>query len=130
MALCLKFIAFEYARLQIVESNLFSVVGADSDVDKTTTIYRRFDELSARNLLFYQAELAGLEEELKQLDNEDRDAKDQTSIAFQRDWSTFVSYANGDGVTAKAKEKEKLELAMKIRDKLEKYHMQLPPYSH
>jgi hypothetical protein len=32
----------------------------DSDIDKITTIYRRFDELSARNLLFYQAELLSL----------------------------------------------------------------------
>jgi hypothetical protein len=32
-----------------------------SDPDKRRTICRRFDALSARNLLFYQAELAELE---------------------------------------------------------------------
>jgi hypothetical protein len=32
-----------------------------SDIDKATTIYRRFDRLSARNLLFLEAELAELE---------------------------------------------------------------------
>ncbi len=96
----------------------------NSDVDKTTTIYRRFDELSARNLLFYQAELAELEDELNQLDDEDRSAKDETSVACQRDWRTFEIYANGrDGSAARAREKQKMELAMNIRDKLERYRM-------
>lgn len=100
----------------------------NSDSDKTSTIYRRFDELSARNLLFYQAELAELEDELKQLDNGDRNAKDETSVACQRDWSTFVRYGqSGDVGIAKAREKRKMELVMKIRDKLEKYRIHTPP---
>ena len=32
-----------------------------SDKDKSTVIYRRFDRLSARNLLYLQSELAELE---------------------------------------------------------------------
>jgi hypothetical protein len=54
-----------------------------SDSDKTTTIYRRFDELSARNLLFYQAELAELEGQQRDYDEVDRNAKDQASIQSQ-----------------------------------------------
>ena len=93
-----------------------------SDIDKTTTIYRRFDELSARNLLFYQAELAELEDQQKGLDDEDRNAKDQASIEYQRDWNEFERHAREEenGMVQK-REKEKMELLMKIRKKLEKY---------
>ncbi|KUJ16321.1 uncharacterized protein LY89DRAFT_734427 [Mollisia scopiformis] len=106
----------------------FALVAAkiNSDSDKTTTIYRRFDELSARNLLFYQAELAELEDDLKQLDDEDRVANDKTSEACQRDWRSFEIHANGvNGTEVRAREKEKMELVMKIREKLEKYHAAL-----
>ena len=41
------------------------------DVDKTTTIYRRFDRLSARNILLLQAELAELEDQQDKCDLED-----------------------------------------------------------
>jgi hypothetical protein len=88
-----------------------------SDIDKTTTIYRRFDELSARNLLFYQAELAELEEQQKEYDDEDKNARDQVSIECQKDWNEFVRNAK----EGNEREKEKMELAMKIREKLEKY---------
>jgi hypothetical protein len=88
-----------------------------SDIDKTTTIYRRFDELSARNLLFYQAELAELEEQQKEYDDEDRNARDQVSIECQKDWNEFVRNAK----EGNERQKEKMELAMKIREKLEKY---------
>lgn len=92
----------------------------NSDTDKTTTIFRRFDELSARNLLFYEAELAELEEQQKQQDKEDGYARDQTSIERQSDWNKFVEAANSTNLT-NTREKEKMELAMKIRDRLEKY---------
>jgi hypothetical protein len=93
-----------------------------SDSDKTTTIYRRFDELSARNLLFYQAELAELEGQQRDYDEVDRNAKDQASIECQRDWSEFEKHASEDeNGMVQRREKEKMELAMKIREKLEKY---------
>lgn len=91
-----------------------------SDIDKTTTIYRRFDELSARNLLFYQAELAELEELQREYDEVDRSAKDQAAIESQRDWNKFACHASEDeSGTVQKREKEKMELAMKIREKLE-----------
>jgi hypothetical protein len=93
-----------------------------SDIDKTTTIYRRFDELPSRNLLFYQAELAELEDLQREYDKEDLNEKDQVSIECQRDWSEFDKHAAEEGLVQK-REKEKMELAMKIREKLEKYRM-------
>lgn len=114
----------ELANRNVNPSRGFALVATkiNSDIDKMTTIYRLFDELSARNLLYYQAELAELEDELKQLDDDDRNAKDETSVTCQRDWRTFEIHAHSrDGAVAKAREKEKMELAMKIRDKLERY---------
>jgi hypothetical protein len=42
-----------------------------SDKDKSTVIYRRFDRLSARNLLYLQSELAELEVKQDAFDRED-----------------------------------------------------------
>jgi len=87
-----------------------------SDPDKSTTIYRRFDALSARNLIFYQAELAELEDLQRQYDEEDCKAGDAASIECQRDWEAFVRCAREEG-----REKRKMEVAMKIREVLERY---------
>ena len=93
-----------------------------SDIDKTTTIYRRFDELSARNLLFYQTELAELEDLQREYDEVDRNAKDQAAIESRGDWNKFVCHASEVEIgRVQKREKEKMELAMKIRGKLEKY---------
>jgi len=51
----------ELARLKPIDGFPLVADKITSDVDKTTTIYRRFDRLSARNLLLLQAELAELE---------------------------------------------------------------------
>ena len=42
-----------------------------SDCDKSTSIYRRFDRLSARNLLCIESELVKLEAQQDKLDAED-----------------------------------------------------------
>jgi len=96
----------------------FSAVASKiaADPDKTTTIYRRFDKLSARNLLFYQAELAELEGQQEVLDSEDRNATDEYSDNCQRDWRWFEKGAKVEG-----REQKKMELAMRIRHTLEKY---------
>jgi hypothetical protein len=118
-------IDIELASQNVVSTRGFARVAAkiNSDIDKTTTIYRRFDELAARNLLFYQAELAELEEQQRCLDDEDSNATDMPSIECQRDWEKFAAAANTNDVadTSKQRELKKMELAMKIREKLEKY---------
>lgn len=86
------------------------------DPDKSTTIYRHFDWLSARNLLFYQAELAKLEEVQRHYDEEDRKARDEMSIECQRDWKKFAKCGEEAG-----REKRKMDLAMTIRIKLENH---------
>jgi hypothetical protein len=112
----------ELARRDVAFTRGFALVASkiNSDADKTTTIYRRFDELSARNLLFYQAELAELEEQQKRQDEEDCAAKDEASVECQSDWNRFAKAAKSTDV-ANRREAEKMKLAMVIRERLEKY---------
>jgi hypothetical protein len=44
-------------------------------------------------LLYYQAELAELEDAQREYDEVDRNAKDLASIECQRDWSEFERHA-------------------------------------
>ncbi|KAH6677381.1 hypothetical protein B0J14DRAFT_584138 [Halenospora varia] len=90
------------------------------DRDKTTTIYRRFDELSATNLVFYEAELAELEEQLKDIDEEDSRIRED-EFDSQKDWLEFERKA-GEGMEV---ERRRMELVIKIRDRIEKYHTAL-----
>ncbi|CAG8957585.1 hypothetical protein HYFRA_00010451 [Hymenoscyphus fraxineus] len=101
----------------------FSAVASKiaSDVDKTTTLYRRFDNISARNLLYYQAEIAELEELQNSYDELDRLEKDKISNECQRDWSQFAERAK----EGRKREREHMELAIRIRDKIERYHQAL-----
>lgn len=51
-----------------------------SDPDKTAFLFRRFDQLSARNLLYLEAELAELESQQNKFDDQDLIAADQVSL--------------------------------------------------
>ena len=52
--------------------------------DKVFLIFRRFDNLAVRNLLFLQAELAQLERRLEQLDGQDRQSGDPERVKHFR----------------------------------------------
>lgn len=67
-----------------------------SDDDQTLVIYRRFDKLANRDLLYYQSELCELQVLQEQYDREDaRDADDPMTgkgdevRQHARDWATF-----------------------------------------
>jgi hypothetical protein len=113
----------ELGTRHVIQLKGFALVAAKiaSDADKTTAIYRRFDELSARNLLYYQAQIAELEEELKEYDDGDRNARntveDDEVVDSLSDWSVFERRAE-EGVL---RDKRKMELVEKIREKLERY---------
>lgn len=98
-----------------------------SDPDKTTIIYRRFDRLSARNLLYLEAELAELEALQDQQDADDLLFRkyDDATDRCHRDWNMFKSCANaknGDGNVLNQLQAEKMALALKIKEKLKEYH--------
>lgn len=97
-----------------------------SDPDKTTTIYRRFDRLSARNLLFLEAEIAELEALQNKYDANDLISANQVVIDSHSDWRKFERYANEkdeDGKHTQPSQAAKMELALKIKEKLKEYRM-------
>ena len=94
------------------------------DPDNTSTIFRRFDRLSARNLLFLEAQLAELEARQNRSDEQDLIAASLTTVECHSDWRKFEAYAterNGDGSFAKPDQAAKMELALGIKEKLNEY---------
>ena len=58
--------------------------------DNDATIYRKFENLSARNLLYKQSELHELERQLEELDQEDtKDINDEETQQSARLWTHF-----------------------------------------
>jgi hypothetical protein len=104
-----------------------------NDEDKSTTIFRRFQRLSARNLLYLESELADLEEEQSRLDEESR--YDDALKASMRSWNLLCLQATpppNDSKMESAEEEKKrlqvqeaaqqrLHLAWRIREVLKTY---------
>lgn len=95
-----------------------------SDPDKTTTIFRRFDRLSARNLILLEAELAELEERLDRLDEGDKKLTSEEDLSCNTEWGPFERLAtkrDENGNPTNQGQAAKLELILKIRAKLKEY---------
>lgn len=56
-------------------------------------ILRKYTELNAKNLLYYQAELAILEAELKQLEEADKNSHEPVLRDFGKRWSALTAAA-------------------------------------
>ena len=88
-----------------------------SDSYKSTAIYRRFDRLWARNLLYLQSDLIELEARQDSLDAEDLQGSTVEKVS-SRDWQILKRRANeADNV----REKERRRVALEIRSKLKEY---------
>jgi hypothetical protein len=111
-----------------------------SDEDKSTTIFRRFERLSARNLLYLESELAELEAEQDRLDEESSKFLDLQMSA--QSWDLLYLQATsetselGEGdvrqndqennleekrANIQAAAQERLHLALRIREVLRTY---------
>ena len=88
-----------------------------SDRDKSTTIYRRFDNLSARNLLILQSELMELEALQEKYDTEDRSLSTNEK-ASMRNWAILEREAKEFD---NARAKERIRLTLEIRAKIKEY---------
>ncbi|KAJ9608350.1 hypothetical protein H2200_007338 [Cladophialophora chaetospira] len=100
-----------------------------SDKDRSTAVYRSFDKLAARDLLYYEAELLELEALQDQYDREDAaKASKADSLSSEwlqirlnaRDWSSFKDTAaepSADGI----RWKKRMDLAIQIRSTLKEY---------
>ena len=100
-----------------------------SDPLRSTTIFRRFDRLAIRNLLYLESELAGLEAELERLDN---GMIPETMINHLGDWTILkaeAEYAEEDTGADVSEEVAKtqelmisrMRLIKKIREKVKEY---------
>lgn len=105
-----------------------------NDEDKSTTIFRRFQRLSARNLLYLESELADLEEEQDRLDRESQ--LDPDLRLSMKSWdllclqATPIQPDESEMEDAEEEEKrqrvqvaaeERLRLAWRIREVLKTY---------
>jgi hypothetical protein len=92
-----------------------------SDLDHSTAIYRRFDRLSARNLLYLQSELVALEKQQDELDKQDLISDELDELdgkAKARDWDLLVERAeSGDDDNAR----KRVTVAKAIREKIKEY---------
>ena len=90
------------------------------DPDNDTSIYRKFGELSARSLLYLQAELLVLEREIAKIDQRDAekfasgdlDAKDVAST-----WEVLWEQCQSGEPEAQ----ERMDLVLKAREKIKEY---------
>jgi hypothetical protein len=84
-----------------------------SDKDGSTTIFKRFNRLAARNLLILQSELAELEAKLDSFDKADGETRETAQSL--RNWNEYKSRAE--------KAPERMELINDIRKCLKEYSM-------
>lgn len=97
------------------------------DPDNTSTIYRRFDRLTARNLLYLQSKLQSLEATQDQLDDEDLRTDDIESKRAATSWEDFERLAKTQG--REEREKKRMEVAEQIEIAIKKYHEALLVHS-
>ncbi|KJX95072.1 hypothetical protein TI39_contig4134g00039 [Zymoseptoria brevis] len=93
------------------------------DPDSETFVFRKFSQLTARNLVHMQSELIDLERQMKELDRkaEPAPSNDLEFVLASRSWETMKRLADerdGD-------ERGLMSLSEKIEAKLEKYHAAL-----
>jgi hypothetical protein len=112
-----------------------------NDEDRSTTIFRRFQRLSSRNLLYLESELAYLEAEQDRLDQESRKSHELTMC--MKSWKLLCLQATppreepkGENAEDKkrrleleAAARERLQLAWRIREVLATYREQAATWS-
>jgi hypothetical protein len=88
-----------------------------SDRDRTTLIYKRFDELAARNLLYLQSELAELQAKQREYDEQDfRGDLDTKQCA--RNYAEFQKQSEAGGSEDQIKRRK---LMLRVRETLKEY---------
>ncbi|KAJ4355439.1 uncharacterized protein N0V89_003455 [Didymosphaeria variabile] len=88
-----------------------------SDRDRTTFVYKRFDELAARNLLYLQSELAELQSKQRGFDDDDLVA-DLATKQCARNYAEFMRAAKDAG---NERQKERKALMLEIRQTMKDY---------
>jgi hypothetical protein len=92
-----------------------------SDPDHSASVYRCFHRLSSRNLLYIEAELLRLEKQQDDFDLEDS-FQDPGTLQCFRSWEMLCS-------SQEPRQKKRVELIMKIQEKLKEYRQINPDIS-
>ncbi|KAL9107640.1 MAG: hypothetical protein Q9187_008398 [Circinaria calcarea] len=106
-------------------SNFAEFIASDDDL----SIYRRFRSLSARNLLYLQAELQVLEAQLRDLDEKGKAEIDNGGnlgdkielLQVARDWESFVRKADHED----ERQMKKMKMVIEIRRVMKEYQKAL-----
>jgi hypothetical protein len=92
--------------------------------DDSLSVYRRFGSLGSRNILYLQAELQFLEQQLEELDDADREliqgnAGDEKKLVDDaaRAWESFT-YQDKNG---NEMQRKKMKLILRIREVMKAY---------
>ncbi|KAH8646767.1 hypothetical protein BX600DRAFT_518792 [Xylariales sp. PMI_506] len=92
-----------------------------SDADNEALIYRKFDDLGSRNLLYLQCEVLLLQKRLAAIDKDfARFDADITLKDAARRWEKLVELGTGSNPNPKAK--EYMGLVLELRVKIKEYH--------
>jgi hypothetical protein len=94
--------------------SLAAIIASDSGA----AIYRRFDRLSARTLLYMQSELSELESELETLERADLHNLEDGANEPHRDWNLFKAKAEDPD---NEKWRQRMALVKEIQEKLKIY---------
>lgn len=96
------------------------------DADHSAVLFRRFDRVGARNLLYLQSEIADLEERQEEFDKEDiklgRDPGSwQLTKECARDWRMLKEEANGRAGSGNDHLRKRFELIKETRERMKEY---------
>ncbi|KAK1850353.1 hypothetical protein CCHR01_06978 [Colletotrichum chrysophilum] len=95
------------------------------DVDNETLIFRKFDTLSAANLLYMQSEILELEKRLEHMhlitvQSDDMDLRDAAST-----WETLIEQSRAGATSFRQDAKARMDLIRELRERLREYHEML-----
>ncbi|KAL9084655.1 MAG: hypothetical protein Q9159_005136 [Coniocarpon cinnabarinum] len=93
----------------------------------TMSMFRRFTSLNVQNLLFLQAELAYLEDELESIRQEEQGSDDELSEKRTRD--SLQSFSSLKEISEDGSHSLQYETILKIREKLNEYSEYAPVLS-
>jgi len=91
-----------------------------TDPDKSTTIFRRFDRINARNLLVFESEIAELEARLDRIEME---GGDRDFLASERSWEMLNYQATIEKGKIGDEAQKIVHITMELRAKLKEYCM-------
>jgi hypothetical protein len=106
-----------------MESNGYATVASSiaQDPDKETYVFRRFDSLTARNLLNLQGELLVLQDELDALDAKAARSPDSDLHLSMRSWKVLVKNARDSSTMIGEEAAKRLRIADDLEVKLRRY---------